>query len=109
MATYSTYTTIAGRQLLLTSTDANGTVTTNSYDPTTGNLIETDVTDSAGNLRSKTTFGNYNAQGLAGTITQYDDINAAGQLTPGIFTPYSITTMTYDAPGNVVVASGVRD
>jgi len=32
VATYSTYTTIAGRQLLLTSTDANGINETYTYD-----------------------------------------------------------------------------
>lgn len=102
VSTYSTYTTINNRQLLLTSTDANGTVTTNAYDPVTGNLTQTEVTDSTGNLLSKTTYGNYNAQGLAGTITQYNDINAAGQLTPAIFTPYSVTQMYYDSTGNLI-------
>ena len=104
VSTYSTYTTINNRQLLLTSTDANGTVTTNSYDPATGNLIETVVLSPVSGILapvSKTTFGNYNLQGLAGTITQYNDINAAGQLTPGIFTPYSITQMYYDSTGDV--------
>ena len=60
---------------------------------------------------SKTTYGNYNLQGLAGTITQYN-YDLHGQLAITIYalgTPQlTVTSTTYDAKANVLTSADYR-
>ena len=91
--THSSYIQILSQQLLASSTDAFGTVTTNLYNDQ-AQLSETDVTDPAGNLLQLTKYSNYNSSN-PGLVTQYIK-NAAGQ-----WVPYVTTETLYNTFGFV--------
>ncbi|MEH2500324.1 RHS repeat-associated protein [Bradyrhizobium sp. AZCC 1678] len=98
------------RGLLLTVTDAEGMVTTNTYDATTLNLLTTVVDSGSGRLNLTTSAG-YDATGNRTSITDpkgavttlaYDTMRRLTQTTaPSPFTG-TVTQFAYDADGRQI-------
>ena len=94
--------------LLVTSRDAIGAVSFNSYDPATGNLTGTSTSDASGILSSNT-FG-YDLNGARSSSTVWSRVN--GTWTPATTTyvldPQGRVVQTVDAAGtNTVVYNSI--